>query len=393
MVWASTDGTATGKNRYPALPWAYVALWVVALGLIPDPRPLAAPAVAVKAVRAVTGKSEPVSRAVASVALRGAAFGLLGVLASWAVTGVSVRAAIPLALAVAAGLAVVAQWVNYRHFPAMGQLAVSVPSAVAGVLIGFAARRSRVALAALIVLIVGLYVWGTSTRVSDDVEAVALSMVPHILARSDEIRSGDDGFVDAVRVAFSEAEDNSHGSDAIVVNKAAILALGIILGEEKVARVAKADADPAWRGAIDAVRQRITLRGRGDSPRHFWVSAALVVITDEGRAIAVGVGKELMDSTPGGSGFSFADLAANRAGIQFALAATKDAASAWATQARVLGGLAATDYCPDLTDLPEGLTRDQFQTEYGGLAGAKTRDLMATIEQRTSGLAALRDGR
>jgi hypothetical protein len=303
--------------------------------------------------------------------------------------GVGGRGAIPLAVGVSAALAALSQWVNYGHFPAAAHLAVSLPSAAAGALLGFAVRRNRVALVALIVLVVGLYVWGTSTRVSDDLETVARSMVEHILSRSDEIRSGDEGFVDAVAVAFSVAEDNSRGNDAVEMNRAAVLALGIILGEEKVARVAKADADPAWRDPIDRLRQRVTLRGRSDSPRHFWVSAALVVVTDEARATAVGVGKELMDANPGGSGFSFTDLAANRAGILFALAATRDAASARATQRRVLGGLAADDYCPELADLPEGLTADQFQREYGGLAGSRTREVRATIEQRMATAAAL----
>ena len=36
----------------------------------------------------------------------------------------------------------------------------------------------------------------------------------------------------------------------------------------------------------------------------------------------------MMDSSPGGSGFSFVDMAANKAGIRFAVVATRNAESA-----------------------------------------------------------------
>jgi hypothetical protein len=123
------------------------------------------------------------------------------------------------------------------------------------------------------------------------------------------------------------------------------------------------------------------------------VSAALLVLTDETRATTVGTGKELMDSTPGGSGFSFTDLAANRAGILFALAATRNAESAAATRQLVAGGLRGDDYCPEIADLPEGLPRDRFQAEYGGLAGDRTREVLADIDRRMATRPVLQAGR
>lgn len=74
--------------------------------------------------------------------------------------------------------------------------------------------------------------------------------------------------------------------------------------------------------------------GRKDWSRHFWVSAGLTVLSDGDRTMAVGLIKEIMDATPGGSGFSFADLAADRAGNLFALAAIRDEESARAMQQR-----------------------------------------------------------
>ena len=64
--------------------------------------------------------------------------------------------------------------------------------------------------------------------------------------------------------------------------------------------------------------------------------------------MTVGIGKEMMDATPGGSGFSFVDLAADRAGVLFASAATNSSDSARALQMQVRRGLNTADYCPDI---------------------------------------------
>jgi uncharacterized protein YfiM (DUF2279 family) len=58
------------------------------------------------------------------------------------------------------------------------------------------------------------------------------------------------------------------------------------------------------------------LLGRYDSAQHFVISAALAAWAGEPAANAIGVYKEIDDSRRG-SGFSFADLAADRAGTRF----------------------------------------------------------------------------
>lgn len=381
----------------PATAGVCLAIWLMVLFFLPDPRPLSAPELAVKTIRSLSGLSEPLSRTVASVSLRAAAFALLGILVSSSLGRVSARIAVPLGLILAPALAVLCQWINYGYFPIAMQLKVSVPSAIIGALIGIAFRHGRFNIAALVVivvLVVGLFIWGTSTNVSQDLDFVSRQTVNHILANSDEIRPGNDGFADAVFLAFAFAEDNSHGHDPVFANRATILALGILFGDDKIAKVARSELEPEWREGIENLRQRVTLRGRGDAPRHFWVSAALVIVTDETRSMTVGVSKELMDANPGGSGFSFVDLGANRAGILFALAATKDTESARATQLSIVGeGLQADDYCPVIEDLPEGLTTDQFQTDFGGLGGKRTRELRAEIDRRMATKAILRVGR
>jgi len=119
------------------------------------------------------------------------------------------------------------------------------------------------------------------------------------------------------------------------------------------------------------------------------VSAALTVLSDAGRALTVGIAKEMKDSTPGGSGFSFVDMAANQAGIRFAVVATQGAHSARDLQFRIAKGVDTADFFPSIDGLPEGLSQDEFHSEFGGLGGAATRRLFAEIDLRIGDLPGL----
>jgi len=153
-----------------------------------------------------------------------------------------------------------------------------------------------------------------------------------------------------------------------------------------VARVGGRDIDAGTRDERARLRQRIRLGGRTDLSQHFWVSAALTVLADAPRALTVGLSKELMDSTPGGSGFSFVDMAANSAGIRLAVVATRSSDSAHDLQTRVRQGVSVADVLPSIVGLPEGLSRDEFQSAFGGLGGAETRRLLDEIDRRIAAL-------
>jgi uncharacterized protein YfiM (DUF2279 family) len=349
------------------LTWgAFLLAWLIALCIVPDPRPLGAREWLVGGLRSMIGVSEPAARAVATVALRGVGLGLIGILLSLSFKQVRMRWAAPLVVVVSPLLAVAAQWINYGYFPIAPQLRFGVASAILGALVGLVLCRSRMALAVLIIFAVGLFAWGTSTGISDDLYEAARATGLYLLENAEDVPMGDDGFVWLLQAAFTFAEDNSHRTDAVQPNQAVILALGVILGEEQVAKVAKRQVALGRREEIAALRERITLRGRNDLARHFWVSAALAVLSDESRSMTIGITKELMDATPGGSGFSFVDLTADRAGSLFADAATRNVQSARAMQLRIRNGVRIADFCPDLQNLPEGIYRDEFQAEYGG---------------------------
>ena len=352
------------------------------LCFVPDPRPLGAPEWAVEVLRSLIGVSEPAARAVATIALRAAGVGLIGVLLSLTLSHIKLQIAVPSVLIGATLLAIVSLWVNYGYFPIFLQIQVALVSVVIGSLVGLVLRRSVIALVVLVVFSAGIFFWGTSTGISNDVYEASRATAHHVLESAAEIPDGDEGFLELLKVAFKFAEDNSHGTDAIHPNKAAILALGVILGEEKVAKVAGRPIDVGRLPEIQALCRRIELRGRNDLSRHFWVSAALAVLSDESRSMSVGITKELMDATAGGSGFSFVDLTADRAGTLFTVAATRDQNAAMALQLRIMQGVAIDDVFPEINDLPEGITRDDFQENYGGLGGAETSRIAKEIRSR-----------
>ena len=360
--------------------------WLVMLCVLPDPRPLGAPDWTVQLVQRAAGIAEPRARFLATSLLRGAGVGLIGVLLAIAMSGWKSRAAVPALLIAAPLLGLAAKWINFGALPIWPQLVFILLVAFLGGLAGLALRRNWAALGALAVVTGGLAAWGASTGVCNDLFTAWQGTARHVLDAAADVPDGDEGFLRLLEIAFAYAEDNSHGTDGVLPNRAAILALGKILGDDNVARVGGRDLDLGPPESRLALRQRILLGGRGDLSQHFWVSAALAALSDESRSLAVGLSKEAMDSTPGGSGFSFVDMAANSAGIRLAAAATRNSKSAHTMQTRIRRGVEVADVLPSLRELPEGIGRDQLQADYGGLSGAETRRLLGEIDRRIAEL-------
>jgi hypothetical protein len=333
-------------------------------------------------MRSIAGLSEPGARAIATIALRAMGVGLIGALLALALSQIRLPIAAPAVLIGASLLAIASLWINYGYFPIYLQIQIAFVSVAIGSLVGLVFRRSVIALVTLIVFSTGLFLWGTSTGISDDLSETARATGQYILENAGDVSSGDEGFSELMKMAFEFAEDNSHGTDAIEPNKAAILALGVILGEEQVAAVAGRPINIDLRPEIKKLYQRISVRGRNDLSRHFWVSAALAVLSDDSRSMSVGITKELMDATAGGSGFSFVDLTADRAGTLFTVIAIGNASSARELQLKIRRGVEIADFFPDIEGLPEGISRDDFQNKYGGLGGPETNRIVAEIRRR-----------
>jgi hypothetical protein len=105
-----------------------------------------------------------------------------------------------------------------------------------------------------------------------------------------------------------------------------------------------------------------TVHGRHDLCQHFVVSCALAAVGGPEAAEAAGLLKEVLDSRPGGSGFSFADLSADMAGVAFA----KQLLASPALLERVERSFTVADYALPPAGLVEGLTEAEFVKRYGG---------------------------
>ena len=109
-----------------------------------------------------------------------------------------------------------------------------------------------------------------------------------------------------------------------------------------------------------------TMRGRRDLAQHFFLSAALTALLGPDTAEAIGLAKELRDSQSG-SGFSFADLAANISGIEFARYVLRPG-SDWRQR---MADFAVRDYMPAVGGLRESLSLQQFVASYGSPADSR----------------------
>ncbi len=125
----------------------------------------------------------------------------------------------------------------------------------------------------------------------------------------------------------------------------------------------------------------LTLLGRHDLALHFLVSAAITGSSGSRLANLAGVFKEVDDSR-GGSGFSFADLAADRAGVRFAEIAVQTRRSATWLQGKVSAAIDESDIMPSIKNLPEGIMELQFKKKFNDLDSDQFQQVNNEIERR-----------
>ena len=130
----------------------------------------------------------------------------------------------------------------------------------------------------------------------------------------------------------------------------------------------------------------LTLRGRADLAQHFSVSAALAASAGEPLANAIGLEKEVDDAKKG-SGFSFIDLTADRAGTRLGELAVR---SPERLAAALAAGLTDAAMLPSIDGLPEFMMTDEFQRRFGGVGAPAYKRMSDEIERRIAALALFR---
>jgi hypothetical protein len=179
-------------------------------------------------------------------------------------------------------------------------------------------------------------------------------------------------------------QERSRAGDPIEENRAAILVLTLYLTGKRLA-----DIVPEAKDWPHPQRHDVTLNGRRDFSQHFMVSAALAAHAGGPLSNAVGLYKELADSR-GGSGFSFNDIAADRAGTRFGELAAKSRESATNLQRRLSTGAREKDLMPATEDLPEFMSEEEFKRRFRGVDAPEYKRMMAKIDRRIAGLALYR---
>lgn len=166
--------------------------------------------------------------------------------------------------------------------------------------------------------------------------------------------------------------------------KSFLLAIGIGLGDSN--SIAAPPVSVGLGGTLETPRERAmrmallgepTIHGRRDLAQHFFVSASLAASTGAVAAEAAGMAKELLDAN-GGTGFSFADLAADRAGVEFARR-VMDNKLALPMLAHTFSVPA---FVPAVKDLPENLNAVEFAQQFSGKEDDRFQKQLHAIDQR-----------
>ncbi len=130
----------------------------------------------------------------------------------------------------------------------------------------------------------------------------------------------------------------------------------------------------------------LTLNNRHDLAKHFVYSMALHILSEKGMSFSLGEAKEILDTDQGGSGFSFADIAADLTGIRFAEFAIENTQQAKTLQQRVASSIKEGDFFPAIDALPEGLSDQSFQDQFTDINSEKYRSVIQNIEGSISAM-------
>jgi len=177
--------------------------------------------------------------------------------------------------------------------------------------------------------------------------------------------------VSAPLFGFAQTIDGDEAEE----NRAALTTLAAYLSGISLPKLLEGDS----RSIRRAPRVLLSLHGRRDFAEHFVISAAITVNGGSRLANAIGLIKEEEDAHKG-SGFSFTDLAANRAGVKLGERATSEAAAQ--VQQRLAAARHDADLLPDFRDLPEFMPQAEFDRRFGPIGSSRYQRLIDRIDAR-----------
>lgn len=179
---------------------------------------------------------------------------------------------------------------------------------------------------------------------------------------------------------FKLAYLRSTPETAINENKIVIIAVSRYVNHSEIQRYLPFDV------MVEHQPQYATfLYKRIDMAQHFMTSALLTAVGNGSLAIMLGQEKELRDAKLG-SGFSFIDLAGDRAGIRFGSMAVETPETARHLQ-KVMSEI--NDYrafMPEVRDLPENISDKMFKDKFGSIYSPAYQEILKKIDTRIAAL-------
>jgi hypothetical protein len=366
----------------------------VLLALLIVPAPLLPPIGLAEMVQSAFGVNWKIAYLISTIGLLITFYGALGLVTAFAVgpgrTPRQYWLRLVLVPVIMIGLAMLVRSLKLGHVPMLANALVPIVACAFGVIAGllFQQRGWRTTLVVILVLVSSL-LWAYWPGGSSELNHATKAQLERLVADAEKIPTGEDRFGGLLRLMFAPLSAAATPAEVLEHNRAAILALGIAIGDERLARLVGLDRNSDLVRSAAALRPGTTLRGREDWARHYCLSAALTLVATPFISESGGLIKEQLDALTRGSGFSFADLAADRAGVRFARAATDSEAAALKMQKNLQNGYSVDDYFPAVADLPENLTTEQFRHNYGGAGAPRYRRVVDEIDARLNRCAAL----
>lgn len=192
-------------------------------------------------------------------------------------------------------------------------------------------------------------------------------------------------FNELMRALFELAtQRTNNGANPAAENRAAIIVMAFYVNGKGLGAII-----PAARQWPKPTSRNVTLGGRSDFSQHFTISAALASTAGSPLSDVIGLYKEIEDSH-GGSGFSFNDIAADRAGTRFGELATTSDSGAQKVQRLLTAGLHESDIMPEVKGLPEYMQEIEFKRRYGGIGSPAYIKMTNEIERRIAALSLYR---
>lgn len=179
---------------------------------------------------------------------------------------------------------------------------------------------------------------------------------------------------------FKLAYERSTEETAINENKIVIIAVSSYVNKSEIRRYL-----PFETGVEPKHQYETFMYRRMDMAKHFMTSALLTSVGSGSLAILLGQEKELRDAKQG-SGFSFIDLAGDRAGIRFGRMATESPQKARHLQKMMSEIKDYRAFMPEVRDLPENIGDQAFKEKYGSIYSPAYQAILKKIDTRIAAL-------